>query len=220
MTPPGPALLAGTGLVADDLFLMAHHEVSGRPYLSARAVGLGLAGGLLAELVLAGRVHVVGGSVAVVGGGVLADGLERAVLELLAGQDGRQHGLREWLTYLARTSARDVAARLARAGYLSEARSRWGRGEARWVPSDPDSAFASVVRAKAALDGSRPCLPDWAVLAGLADAAGLGSRFLAYGPPDARRCLDSAVRGLCPSLRDLVAWTQAAVDSAVLSHRP
>jgi hypothetical protein len=50
------ARLAGTGRLADDLYLMAHNDVSGRPYLQPRALGLGLAGALLAELVLAGRV--------------------------------------------------------------------------------------------------------------------------------------------------------------------
>ncbi|MGH3274178.1 MAG: ATP-binding protein, partial [Streptosporangiaceae bacterium] len=42
--------LAGTGLIADDLYLIASHEVSGKPYLPPRALGAGLAGGLLAEL--------------------------------------------------------------------------------------------------------------------------------------------------------------------------
>jgi hypothetical protein len=45
--------LAGTGLLADDLYLVAHHERTGRPLLAPRAVGLGLAGSLLADLVLA-----------------------------------------------------------------------------------------------------------------------------------------------------------------------
>jgi transcriptional regulator with XRE-family HTH domain len=48
------AALTGTGRLADDLWLLAHHDVTGRPNLHARAAGLGLAGGLLAELVLAG----------------------------------------------------------------------------------------------------------------------------------------------------------------------
>lgn len=42
--------LAGTGRIADDLWLIAHHEVTGRPHLPRRAIGVGMAGGLLAEL--------------------------------------------------------------------------------------------------------------------------------------------------------------------------
>src|SRR5437016_2551359 len=48
--------LRGTGMVADDLYLMAHNEASGRPFLQPRALGIGLAGGLLAELMLAGGI--------------------------------------------------------------------------------------------------------------------------------------------------------------------
>ena len=33
--------LGGTGRLADDLYLMAHHDVSGRPYLQPREAGLG-----------------------------------------------------------------------------------------------------------------------------------------------------------------------------------
>ena len=44
--------LTGTGRLADDIYLLAHHEVSGRPFLQPRAIGLGLASGLLAELAL------------------------------------------------------------------------------------------------------------------------------------------------------------------------
>lgn len=47
--------LGGTGRLADDLWLLAHHERSGRTHLQPRAVGPGLAGALLAELVRRGR---------------------------------------------------------------------------------------------------------------------------------------------------------------------
>jgi len=44
--------LSGIGQVADDLYLMAHHEVTGKPFVQPRALGAGLAGALLAELML------------------------------------------------------------------------------------------------------------------------------------------------------------------------
>lgn len=55
--------------------------------------------------------------------------------------------------------------------------------------------------------------------AGLAAACGIGPRVLPYGPAGARNTLQAAVRHLHPGLRDLIACTQAAVDSALLSHR-
>jgi len=50
--------LASTGPVADDLYLMAHHETSGRLFLQSGPLGIGLAGALLAELMLDGHVFV------------------------------------------------------------------------------------------------------------------------------------------------------------------
>ena len=50
--------LSGTGRLADDLYLMAHHEITGKPHLQPRAVGLGLAGALLAELMLVGTICI------------------------------------------------------------------------------------------------------------------------------------------------------------------
>jgi Golgi phosphoprotein 3 (GPP34) len=54
----GTAQLTGTDRLADDLYMLAHDDRSGRPYLRARAAGLGLAAALLAELVLEGRLLV------------------------------------------------------------------------------------------------------------------------------------------------------------------
>jgi hypothetical protein len=60
--------LNGTGRIGDDLYLLAHHECTGRPHLQPRAAGLGLAGALLAELVLSGAVRIWRGLV-IPGGG-------------------------------------------------------------------------------------------------------------------------------------------------------
>ena len=210
--------LSGTGLVADDLFLLAHYDVSGRPFLQPRALGLGLAGGLLAELLFAGVVRVRAGRVMVTGQGVPADGLGRHVVSVLAGE-GEEPGVGEVLAFLAGTTGRDVAGRLARSGYLVRVSSRRPWRDGRWVPADPDCAFAPVIRVRAALDPARNAAAGDVVLAGLAVACGLGPRVLPYGPPGARRCLDAAVRELRPDLRELIAQTQAAVDGAVLSHR-
>ena len=59
--------MSGTGRVADDLYLLAHHEVTGKPHLQPRAAGLGLAGGLLAELMLAGSISLHAGRIVTTG---------------------------------------------------------------------------------------------------------------------------------------------------------
>ncbi|HET7017144.1 MAG TPA: GPP34 family phosphoprotein [Streptosporangiaceae bacterium] len=213
------ARLTGTGRIADDLYLIAHHEVTGRPFLHPRAVGLGLAGALLAELALPGLIQVWPEAVVVTGRRVpIQDGLVRAVTGQLLDEPDR-HPAKDWLQFLARTATRDVAHRLERAGYLAEAWSRrpW-RGE-RWVPVDADCAFAPFYRVRGALDPARQSTVIGTTVAGLAVACGLGSRLAQFGPPGALRHLDESVRQLKPDLRELIAQTQAAVDSAVLSHR-
>ena len=212
------ARLSGTGRLADDLYLLAHHEVTGKPHLQPRAVGLGLAGALLAELMLSDNAYLWPDRIAVTDRSPPEEGLARSVLGLLVSEP-EQHAPRDWLLFLARTAAEDVARRLEQSGYLTRISSRrpW-RGE-RWVPVDSDCAFAPFLRVKSALDSSRPVTAQNAVLAGLAAACGLGRHLALYLPPKAHHRLQQAAQQLHPSLQDLIAQTQAAVDSALLSHR-
>lgn len=211
------ARLTGTGRLADDLYLMAHHDVTGRPYLQPRAIGLGLAGALLTELMLAGRIQASPGGIAVTGYAGPPDRLADLVLSQLA-REREQHPVGEWLVFLGRTATAEVASRLGESGYLTRLPGRrpW-RGE-RWIPADSDCAFAPFSRARSALDPSRPLTVASAALAGLAAACGLGPRLQSYAPSRGRR-VEEAVAALPPSLRYLIARTQAAVDSAVLAHR-
>jgi hypothetical protein len=208
--------LSGTGRIADDLYLMAHREADGRSYVAPRGLGLGLAGGLLAELMLAGHLSVWNGEIVADSRAAPADGLCREVLGVVAGERER-HPVGQWLEFLGRTAAGDVAVRLEAAGYLRRAGGRWRGG--RWVPVDADSAFAPILRVRAALDASRPLTLHGALLAGLADACGLGFRLAPYAPAGPVRPVHLAVAQLSPGLQGLIAQTRASVDSAVLAQR-
>jgi len=212
------AQLSGTGRLADDLYLLAHHEITGKLHLQPRAAGLGLAGALLAELTLSGKIYLQADQIMVADRSPPGDGLARSVLGLLVSEP-EQHAPRDWLLFLARTAAEDVALRLEQSGYLTRISSRrpW-RGQ-RWIPVDADCAFAPFLRAKSALDSSKPVTAQNAALAGLAAACGLGRQMALYLPPKAHHRLQEAAQQLHPSLRDLITQTQAAVDSALLSHR-
>jgi hypothetical protein len=210
------ARLTGTGLVADDLYLMAHHEKTGRPYLHPRAVGVGLAGALLTDLVLADKLTIWPDWVGPADHSPPRDELSRAVLALVLSE---RHPARDWLAFLARSAARDVAMRLERHGYLTMAWSRRPWRDDRWVPVDPDCAFAPLFRAQAALDPAKQVTAPSVALAGLAAACGLGPRLLPYGPPGGRRRLAETVRQLPADLREVIAQTQAATDSLLLSQR-
>ncbi len=207
--------LSGTGRVADDLYLMAHHEVTGKPFVQPRSLGIGLAGGLLAELMLGASIGLRPDGAVLPGRTWPEDELARRVRDLIAAES-EPHPVWEWLLFLARTAANDIARRLERPGYLTRAGGRWHPG--RWVPVDPDWAFSPLLRVRSALDPARPLTAHGAVLAGLAAACGLSFRLVQYAPPPGRR-LDEALVQLNPRLQELIAQTQAAVDSAVLSHR-
>jgi hypothetical protein len=83
---------------------------------------------------------------------------------------------------------------------------------------NPDWAFAPMLRVRSALDPARPLTAHAAALTGLAVACGLGFRLDLY-QIEARRSVQDAVAVLGPGLQELIAMTQTAVDSAVLSHR-
>jgi Golgi phosphoprotein 3 (GPP34) len=213
---PAPRL-AGTGQLADDLYLIAHHERTGKVLLAPRAAGLGLAGGLLAELTLAGAIGITAGMVAagpVPPGDALTAGVVRQV-----SAEPQRHPVADWLAFLARTAAQQVADRLAQAGYLAPAPAwpPW-RGP-RWVPVDADCAFAPVTRIHSAIGQTRPADAQAVALAALAAACGLGARLALYLPLGSRARLDQAADQLDPDLREVITQTQAAVDAAVLAHR-
>jgi len=214
---PPDAGMSGTGLVADDLYLMAHDDRNGKPHLQARALGIGLAGALLAELMLAGWIGLRRDGAVMSASGVPADMVMRHVLEQIAGEPGPQP-VQAWLRFLARRAAGDVAPRLEQAGYLEHVGSwiPWNQG--RWIPVNPNWAFAPMLRVQSALDPARPVTPYAAALTGLAVACGLLFRLDQY-QSRAGRSVEDAVAALAPSLQELITQTQTAVDSTVLSHR-
>jgi hypothetical protein len=216
-TGPVETRLSGTGLLADDLWLLAHNEITGRPHLHARQLGLGLAGGLLAELMTGSHPAV----------GLWHDGVvlispevsSRAVAAhpLLRQMAAEQQLLpvRDWLQFLARTAASDVGVRLEQAGYVIRSRRRLPGLPARLVPADRDWAHAPMTRITSAL--RRPSGPYGVVLAGLAVACGLGYRLELY-LPGAETAAETAAAGLPENLRQLLAQTRTAVSAAVLSR--
>jgi hypothetical protein len=210
--------LSGTGLVADDLYLLGHDDRSGRPLLQPRALGTGLAGALLAELILAGWIVVQHDSTVVITRAApRGTAVQHPLLKQITDEPEPQP-VQSWLRFLARNAAPQVALRLAQAGYLRQARGRVPGRDGRFIPVNPDWAFAPMIRVRSALDPARPLTAGAAALTGLAVACGLGFRLERYQAPAGRPVAD-AVAALGPGLQDLIAQTQTAVDSAVLSHR-
>jgi hypothetical protein len=215
--PPGHGL-AGTGRVGDDLYLVAHHDVTGKRQLPRRQLGLGLAAGLLAELILGGSICLRHGRVA-----VAASARRPAQEEPLTGRVRAQiagepdlYEVGEWLRFLGQEAEEDIAVRLEHAGYLIRVRSRIPRRPVRCVPADPDWAYAAISRVRAALDPARPFADREMTLAALVIGCGLSHRLDHDLPPAA---MERAIGQLRPDLRELIVETRAAVDSAVLAQR-
>ncbi len=216
---PNAGRLGGTGRVADDLYLMAHHETSGKPFLGPRPLGIGLAGGLLAELMLRGCVFVgFDRALAVRAAQPPADMdvLPRHVRDQVAIESG--YPLTQWLLFLAQTAPANVAVRLERAGYVTRTGGHVPWRSPRWVPVNPDSGVTALLRARPATDATRELTAHAAVLAGLADACGLRFRLDQYLPA-AGRSVEESVSQLAPDLHKLITEVRAAVDGAVLTQR-
>ena len=217
--------LAGTGRVADDLYLMAHDENTGRPLIGPRLLGTGLAAALLAELMLDGGLVLHSGRA----GGVtpngemlvacraqIVDDLARHVHQVVA-VEPRLHPVQVWLEFLASDAAQNVAFRLGRAGYLEQAPSRLPWKAARWIPVNPDWAYAPLARACRAGAADRMFYPGHAVLAGLGEACGLGFRMTGLLP--AGHSVADATGRLSLPLQNLIGATQAIAGAAVLARR-
>ncbi len=217
---PGPldAGLSGTGLVADDLYLLAHDDRTGKPLLPPRPLGTGLAGALLTELMLARCIGLRSDAAVVIGQDVPRTAVAGHVLLKLIADEPSPLPVRTWLGFLSQTAARDVALRLEQAGYLARIRSRVPGRPGRMVPVNPDWAFAPMLRVRSALDQGREVTPHAAALTGLAVACGLGFRLDQY-QTRAGRSTGDAVAYLPPDLRQLIIQTQITVSAAVLSHR-
>jgi hypothetical protein len=224
--------LHGTGRVADDLYLIAHHEVTGRPYLSPRVLGAGLAGGLLAEVMTAGEGSLItlddgcirltrdrGNTARTRYAGEPGEPLTRQVVSAIASEP-QSRPVRDWLLFIGQTSADMVAGRLQLDGYLSLPRKSRIPGRFRSpVPGEPDWALCAVMRARAAAEAAKgPPTSYGALLAGLALGCGLGFRLASFAGAPLRDTAE-LLQLLRPGVRELVAHVQATAATLMASPR-
>lgn len=206
-------------LLADEFFLLALDDRTGRPVLSPRVFALGLAGALLGELVLDRRIAVHTDRIAVAEQRPPADALARWVHGHLLAEVAR-HDVRTWLVFLAQDARDQVAERLRRAGHIQVQNSRrLLRSEVIYPPTDINAAAAPRVRIAHALGRRLPMQWPDVTLAGLAVATGLGDHVLYSAEPAAQDYLRHLMDHLPPSVHELVWHLHAAVGDAVLTGR-
>jgi hypothetical protein len=201
---------------ADDLWLIGHDDASGEPRLHSRPLGLGLAGALLAELVLGSRITIVAERVRVLRSDPPPDSAAHSVLEQLTAEPGAD--LSTWLRVLAGGADELVTQRLVVGGFVTgdEVRRRW-RTTVVFRPTDRTGAAWRGVRLRSVLNGDGP-EPTWSdiVLAALVEAAGLLPDVLWDGRATGETYLHRAIRHADPPLRALVAAVATEVGDAIL----
>ncbi|WP_170323811.1 GOLPH3/VPS74 family protein [Cryptosporangium phraense] len=146
--------------LADDLWLIAHDRPGHKSWLSERALSVGLAGALLAELVLAERLTVKAGRLKVTSRTPTPDSLMHDVMAaVLSEPDGQD--VRTWLEALAGRGSEEVPlrtavpARLVRAGVLQREEHR-GCCEPRCTIYRRTAGRAGRVSGYAARPATRP----------------------------------------------------------------
>ncbi|MEV4629593.1 GPP34 family phosphoprotein [Micromonospora sp. NPDC049523] len=212
--------LGDTERLADELFLIGHDDYNGRPLAAANLLDPALAGAILAELALAGRITITRGEVFVADNRAWQDPVaDRALGEIVRHGDG--YDARGWLEFIRPQVHEQVGLRLVSAGALRR-ESRRGlslRMKVRWPGRDPNRVAAPRVRLAAVLERSdQPLDIRNATLAALVRSGGMIG---VLGLPEhavAQR-ISAARRLLPPALADLLNAVDATVAAATLSPR-
>lgn len=206
-------------LLGDEFWLVAHDENTGRPKLSARVLGLGLAAALLGELVYYRSITIQNGYIYAAGHAPPQDAVARTVLEQITGE-GHPYTIRTWLVFLSRHAEETVTHRMWRAGFLRQQSSRrLLRQVTTYAPVDPGKAAWPMARLSTTLRRQSPMEHSDAFLAGVVLATGLDQVMLDGAGAGPHEYLAHVVAGLAAPLHQLVVHTQAAVGDAVLSQR-
>jgi hypothetical protein len=211
-------------VLADQYFLIAHEDRTGRSRLHPRATGLGLAAALLGELVLEGRIGITDGDLILLDRHPPADALAHDILDLLVAQPQHRE-VRTWLAFLSQDAAVRVGERLMRLGAVeSVTRRRMLSTETLYMPNSAQqrnaAAWAPARLANLLVRGVGMSISD-RVLVGLIAATGL-TRHVLYDfemHRNAFQSLPSAVGSLPGDLRELIEYTEASVGSVLTVGR-
>jgi hypothetical protein len=216
--------------LADDFYFLAHNSVSGAPRLHERTLATGLAGSLLAELLLSGWATLNEGFLTAIdcrpkapadldrrAGRPEEPTLAQAILNKVVREPWR-YPTRTWLTVLGVDAVPRVVERLAGSGHLKVNRSRrLGGGHAE--PTDWNVAGWPAARLRDLLQRGRQFSWQDVMLLAFGDATGLHHFVLADLSESARDYHAQLLRNLMesyPAFAELAVHTEAAVAASVL----
>lgn len=216
-------------LLADDLFLVALDEWVGRHRVVPRLLSLGLAGGLLTELLLDEAITLVGGRLRL-GNAPPSSGVTHMIRDRIAAEP--HHDLRTWLLFIAKSATDEVAGRLSRTGWIhaTEQGGRLRKPAVLYKASSrvvgPDVAWRAL-RLSTALGASSVAesrgIETWpdAVLVVLCHAIGLTGYLLRDGGPECHTYLDAIHVGVAahlPAIHEVATAVGELVGTATFTH--
>ena len=201
--------------VADDFYLIAHDEWSGRSQIAPRAVRLGLAAAILAELMLDGHLRVWEGGL--FPGEASLPPEDRMLRHVLTSVQAplSERSVEPWLAFLAIGAVDLVRGRLVAEGLVTPVmvRNVVGRRQCRHLPTNRNIAAWPSIRLAKHLSAGLVLSAGDLMLTGLVEITGLLGAVL-WCKLDHVQGWDRAgqVRGELPAdLAALVAFTDAAI---------
>ncbi len=206
--------------LADDFYLIGLDGRTTRPRLHHKAMGLGVAAALLAELVLANHIRITNGRIEVAYRHYAPEVREHA--DMLAQINAEpQHQLPVWLSYFAQTATDVVQARLVAHGFMRIESRGVLRAKQAYVPVDPMAVeWRSLRIARVIAKRDVRTWEDLTIIA-LIVATGLTEAVLWNAGPDDRDSLLAILPYLNqePSLHALVTQVETLIAAAVLAQR-
>ncbi|ROO58810.1 Golgi phosphoprotein 3 GPP34 [Micromonospora sp. Llam0] len=197
--------LPPTGWLADELFLIAHDDVTGRLRVPARTVGRGLAAAMLADLAYVGAVTVAATGKVVTGTAApgAVDPWGRTVLRWI--DTDTPHPPAAWIDRLAGHAYRSVADRLTVAGLVRPRTvRRWLRRHTGYPPVDTNVAAWPWARLTMRVRRRTRLNTHDSTLARLCVATGLGGHILGADTSTARRQLRQLLTPVPPGVDQLL----------------
>jgi len=205
--------------LADEFFLVGHDEYTGKPQVSGVALDSGLAGAVLGELLLDGRLGVEDGVVVVRERRGIAERVSDAALgDIIKHRDPRP--VRGWVEHLRREVRDMVGRRLVEEGLVRRQRTRGlVRTSLRFPARDPLAAASPRVRLRYLLDHPEQVDTPTAVLAALVASTRLEHVLAVESTRAARETIAELARDLPAGLSALAKGVDAAVGTVTLTIR-
>lgn len=207
--------------LASEFFLLAHDEYNGTAAANPTALGNGLAGALLCELIIAGRITAHGSRLSVRDPRPYGDPATDMVISEMCMQRG-DHAVQDWVEHLAEESVRQVAHRLIDMGLVRHEHTRrlLGRSVDKYPSVDPFEGGRPRAELSIAVDRSEELDLQGVTLFGLLAACGIESALAVdWTGWDVEGVVASYVERLPVELRAVISGVKAAVTSVYVTVR-